>query len=200
MPKTKKARKRPAPSYKPQEEKKHPDEWERDLNPHRLEGQNIGRHPLDQDPNARTAADIKDLVRALRDFSAEELREIPIVPGGAQLKQGAVYLDLSNTAAAPFTASGGMTSRENSYVVPKAEIPYEHWNRLLAARDDAGTASIENSTINDDAAGQTISEADIDKTLADSFPASDPPSWTLGREAVSDPPDADARTSPKKNR
>ena len=26
------------------------------------------------------------------------------------------------------------------------------------------------------------SEADIDETLAASFPASDPPSWTLGRE------------------
>src|SRR5688572_8491095 len=29
---------------------------------------------------------------------------------------------------------------------------------------------------------QQISEETIDATLADSFPASDPPSWTLGRE------------------
>ena len=29
---------------------------------------------------------------------------------------------------------------------------------------------------------QEISEEMIDSTLADSFPASDPPSWTLGRE------------------
>jgi hypothetical protein len=29
---------------------------------------------------------------------------------------------------------------------------------------------------------QSISEEMIDATLADSFPASDPPSWTLGRD------------------
>jgi hypothetical protein len=29
---------------------------------------------------------------------------------------------------------------------------------------------------------KTLSEAMIDMTLADSFPASDPPSWTLGRD------------------
>ena len=29
---------------------------------------------------------------------------------------------------------------------------------------------------------QAISEEMIDQTLADSFPASDPPAWTLGRE------------------
>jgi len=31
-------------------------------------------------------------------------------------------------------------------------------------------------------ATRTLSEALIDMTLADSFPASDPPSWTLGRD------------------
>lgn len=29
---------------------------------------------------------------------------------------------------------------------------------------------------------ETLSETMIDSILADSFPASDPPSWTLGRE------------------
>jgi hypothetical protein len=34
----------------------------------------------------------------------------------------------------------------------------------------------------DDSIDETLSEEMIDATLADSFPASDPPSWTLGRE------------------
>ncbi|MEP7274678.1 MAG: hypothetical protein ABI882_24525 [Acidobacteriota bacterium] len=33
---------------------------------------------------------------------------------------------------------------------------------------------------------RTISEAMIDQTLADSFPASDPPAWTLGLEPQSE--------------
>jgi hypothetical protein len=33
-----------------------------------------------------------------------------------------------------------------------------------------------------DAVGNEMSEAEIDRTLAASFPASDPPSWTLGTD------------------
>jgi len=33
-----------------------------------------------------------------------------------------------------------------------------------------------------------MSEAAIDRTLADTFPASDPPSWTLGTDRTPAPP------------
>lgn len=40
-----------------------------------------------------------------------------------------------------------------------------------------------------------LSEEEIDKTLADSFPASDPPSWTLGREPEAKSPAGKKRPS-----
>jgi len=47
-----------------------------------------------------------------------------------------------------------------------------------------------------DADDGSMSEAEIDQNLADTFPASDPPSWTLGtnhgRESHNDSGDSDA--------
>jgi hypothetical protein len=46
----------------------------------------------------------------------------------------------------------------------------------------------------DDPIDEKLSEEMIDATLADSFPASDPPSWTLGREKRSHSSQTDNQT------
>lgn len=152
---------------KPQEQKKHPDPWEQDLNPHRMGGQNIGQQKS-PDLDLRSAAGIKELTECLGHFRDDELAQIPVVPGGGRLQQGTVYLDLRNPAPEPIVATGNMTAREHNLYVPKAETPYNYWNRLVAAV--CPTRATE------------MTEEMIDETLADSFPASDPPSWTTGRE------------------
>jgi hypothetical protein len=38
--------------------------------------------------------------------------------------------------------------------------------------------------------GETMSEAEIDRNLMGTFPASDPPSWTLGTNHRHEPPPA----------
>jgi hypothetical protein len=198
----KKARKRKAQERfpeKPQEQQKHPDEWQRDLNPRHMEGQNYRGSPAAQDSRARTAADVKALHEKLAAFNQDELAQIPIVAPGTKLKQGAVYLDLRDPAPAPFTASAGMEARETNYYTPKAEVPYEHWNRLLQrlspgaesaeavsaqpfsperAEEEAG---VERSRPREQRA-HAPEDSKIDQAGVGSFPASDPPSWTTGQE------------------
>jgi hypothetical protein len=167
---------------KPQEERKHPEGWERDLNPNRMQGQNIGSHHL-EDP--RTAADIKELTRTLSEFHHDELKDIPIVPIGTRLRQGAVYLDLRNPPRIVRATAEMVAQNENLYV-PKAEIPSVIWNRLLA------TVGLEPNSENAPAKTKQTKQKDqppeelIDKAAADSFPTSDPPSWTTGRDKESE--------------
>jgi hypothetical protein len=166
---------------KPQTKKKHPDNWQKDLNPDRLQGQNIG--PVENSERL-SAADVKDAVLALVDFNQDELKQIPLIPTGERLKQGAVYLDLRYHAPEPFTATGDYVAQEYNLFVPKAETAYEIWNRVVAAvcprEIPAEPASPDDETASSE--DNPVSEEMLDKTLADSFPSSDPPSWTTGRE------------------
>jgi hypothetical protein len=207
--KGKKTPKQRSGSIKPQEQEKHPPEWRTDLNPARMEGQNIGASSKNNDSLAPTAADIGVLAGRLNGFTRDELSQIPIVPAGTKLKQGAVYLDMRIPSPVPFTATADITAKEMNFYAPKAEIPYELWNRLVAALGPAtmGEGSKEeqeNKPFTPARAAQELAveetrggsanrerdaEPEIDDALADSFPASDPPSWTTGRETRKEPGD-----------
>lgn len=121
---------------KPQDIRKHPSEYERDLNPDRLGGQNIGQ-PFEHVP----ASDRKELTRAveLRGFTMDELRQIPTMPPGARLERGKTYLDLRDARHQPFHASDEMVVGAEAWVVPKSETPWPLWNRLLGLTDPIRT-------------------------------------------------------------
>ena len=166
---------------KPQQQKQHPAEWENDLNPDRTAGQNIG-----DKEQVRTAAEIKDITRRLRDFTNDELTQIPVIAPGQRLQQGAVYLDLGRGAAPkPITATGAMRADDHHIYVAKAETPYEIWNRLVAALAAADAGDHNN-----------MPEETVDETIAESFPTSDPPAWTTGRE----PTDPNTPEAPREKR
>jgi hypothetical protein len=184
-----------------QEEQK---QRQRDLNP----AQDIGRSSAG-DPQARTAAEIKTLVERLSEFTNDQLAQIPIVADGTQLKQGAVYLDLRDPAPVPITATAEMVAGPSHYYTLKAEVPYEIWNRLVESlgparlRPDAPTDAAENKPFTPQRAAaeaavghppsssETIADSKMDETLAESFPASDPPSWNTGRETKTDSNDTE---------
>lgn len=119
----------------PQTDQKHPDRWERDLNPNRMEGQNIGPISSDTERGIRTAYDVKPLHRRLQRFEDDELKQVPVLPEGARLQQGATYLDLRDEGRGEFTATGQMEAGPNDAYVPKDEVPYPTWNRLRGIDD-----------------------------------------------------------------
>lgn len=120
---------------KPQQEQKHPDEWQQDLNPDHLAGQNIGTQSSGAEQSGNTAYDLKEVHRQLSDFSDDELKKVSVLPTGSRLQQGATYLDLNDRERGEFTATGDMTATEGKAYVPKSETPYPVWNRLIGVDD-----------------------------------------------------------------
>lgn len=122
-----------------QAEQKHPEPYDRDLNPNRLEGQNIGARTALDDPHGHRASELKELVTKLQEFDRDELDKIPVLTKGARLKQGATYLDLSDPNRRPFTAMGHETVEIGSFMVPKHDCPAPFWNRLRGMKDPQRT-------------------------------------------------------------
>lgn len=59
------------------------------------------------------------------------MRQIPILKPGTRLKQGATYINLNDPARQEFTGMGDMQADENNLFVPKDEVGYLIWNRLI---------------------------------------------------------------------
>ena len=107
--------------------------WRQDLNPDYMEGQNRGmegQHP-EKAEGVRTAHSIKDLHNRMEGYNDTDLQAIPIMPVGARLEQGATYIDLREDNPQEFSARGDMETGPDNWYVPKSEVDYQLWNRLI---------------------------------------------------------------------
>src|SRR5919198_6715617 len=86
----------------------HPEGWRDELNPNRMAGQNVGLDNPHPEQASRTAYDVKDAHRRLSGITDVALKQIPVLPTGARLEQGATYLDLHEPEPREFTATGDM--------------------------------------------------------------------------------------------
>jgi hypothetical protein len=118
-------------AVKPQAEQKHPDEHQRDLNPHHLEGQNIGQPSDGTAQFEGTALSLRKQGRQGVQLDDEELKQVPVLAAGERLQQGATYIDLADRRVHEFKATGDMTAQTGHAYVPKDRVPYTIWNRLI---------------------------------------------------------------------
>ena len=63
---------------------------------------------------------------------------LPILPAGAVLEQGDIYLDLRNPAHGPFRSLGGQTAGTGNAYVAKGELPPDFWDQLVRICSRAG--------------------------------------------------------------
>jgi hypothetical protein len=109
----------------------HPDQYAQDLNPDEGAGQNHDNMAIGADADVRNAYEIKGIHRQFHGFTDDELKRIPVVPRGERLAQGAVYVDLNDPQLREITATGDMSAGEYQWYVPKREVDYQLWNRLI---------------------------------------------------------------------
>jgi hypothetical protein len=110
--------------------------YREELNPDNRAGMNYdlkGPHP---EKKAHTAYDVKEAHRRLQGLSDEELKQIPILPTGSRLEQGATYINLKDEQPTEFTATSDMEAKDGGWFVPKSEVGYPLWNRLIGVDND----------------------------------------------------------------
>jgi hypothetical protein len=119
------------PDKVPRPGEQHPERWRADLNPDAMAGQNLGN--AGQAATAtpvRTAYDHKSAHRRLSNLVDDDLKQIPIVPEGTRLEQGATYVDLNNLGSGELVARGDMVAGPGMLYVAKDSVDYVLWNVL----------------------------------------------------------------------
>lgn len=112
-----------------------PDEFQQDLNPDPMAGQNHGLEGSHPEKDAPNASEIKELHSLLEGYTNSDLKQIPVLPQGSRLEQGAKYIDLNDPERKEFTAMGSMEAGPDNYYVPKTEVDYQLWNRLTGVQN-----------------------------------------------------------------
>lgn len=107
------------------------DQYQQDLNPAPKAGFNIGAEGEKPGRFERTAADIPELRDQMTDYSDADLRRLPVLQPGTRLEQGATYLSLADPARQEFTGMANQSADETDYLVPKSQVGYGLWNRLI---------------------------------------------------------------------
>jgi hypothetical protein len=118
-------------AIKPQSEQRHPDEWQQDLNPNHLAGQNIGQPSEAATGSTSTAFHLRKRGYELRGLDDADLKQVPVLAEGTRLQQGATYVDLSTDQPKEFRATADMVAERGRAYAPKDRVPYEVWNRLI---------------------------------------------------------------------
>jgi hypothetical protein len=109
-------------TVKPQQEQKHPDEYQRDLNPNHLAGQNIGQESDERVATDRTAFHLRRAGMDLGAIDDEELKQVPVLREGERLQQGATYVNLAEGRSREITARADMSAGSADAYVPKDRL------------------------------------------------------------------------------
>lgn len=107
------------------------DESEQDVTPDFLVEITSVLEALHKERETLTAYGIPALRRRLFGFCNADLKQIPVLPGGSRLEQGATYLDLTERPPCAFMALDDMEAGAGHFYAPKSQVPDRLWNRLL---------------------------------------------------------------------
>lgn len=111
----------------------HPERYRADLNPDPTAGQNHGLHRAGE--RGPSAYDMKDVHQTWHGLSDADLKQLPVLPRGTRLEQGAVYLDLNDPARGEIKALGNMVAGPEHRYVAKHAVDYQLWNALIGVDD-----------------------------------------------------------------